>query len=172
MTTPRIAIDPGASGGIAWDDGNDIVAAESMPKGMTEQVDELRTLKCNYPDARVVIEKVGGYMPGNSGPAACTFARHCGNLEAALYCLEFPVEQVAPTVWQSSLGTLPTAPKAPRGSTPEVKAQYRKAQAKAKTERKNAIKEMMQRRYPHLKVTLATADALGILTWAMKEDKP
>ena len=46
-------------------------------------------------------------MPGNSGPAAATFARHCGHLEAILYVLGIPTEQVAPGVWQRSLGELP-----------------------------------------------------------------
>ena len=35
-----------------------------------------------------------------------------------------------------------------------------------KKARKNFIKEEMARRFPHLKVTLGVADALGILTWA------
>jgi hypothetical protein len=38
---------------------------------------------------------------------------------------------------------------------------------KDKKERKNKIKELMARKYPHLKVTLSTSDALGILTWGM-----
>jgi hypothetical protein len=35
---------------------------------------------------------------------------------------------------------------------------------KDKKARKNAIKQMMQTRYPNIKVTLVNADALGILT--------
>ena len=84
-------------------------------------------------------------MPVNSVPAAVKFARHCGHIEAALYALGMPTEQVAPTVWQKHLGALP----------------------KDKRERKRAIKEVMARRYPGLDVTLKTADALGILTWAV-----
>jgi hypothetical protein len=37
-----------------------------------------------------------------------------------------------------------------------------------KTARKNAIKEQVARRFPHLDVTLKTADALGMLVWAMQ----
>ena len=139
-----IAIDPGASGGIAWIDRDGNVQAEKMPDGMTAICDRLRMLFYDVKNNRTVLEKVGTYVPGNSGPAAATFARHCGHLEAALYCLGYSVEQVAPTVWQRPLG-LPAD----------------------KGERKRAIKEAMARRYPHLKVTLATADALAILTWAM-----
>ena len=141
---PIIAIDPGASGGIAWRDADGITRAEPMPTGMTAQADLLRSLVASLPGAVAVLEKVGGYMPGNSGPAACTFARHCGHLEAALYLLGVPSEQVAPGVWMKALGALPSE----------------------KPERKRAIREAMARRYPALAVTLKTADALGILTWA------
>lgn len=145
MTRPIIAIDPGAAGGVAWTESDGTVWAAPMPSGMTAQADLLRSLVASLPGAVAVLEKVGGYMPGNSGPAACTFARHCGHLEAALYLLGVPSEQVAPGVWmKKALGALPSE----------------------KPERKRAIREAMARRYPALAVTLKTADALGILTWA------
>lgn len=140
-----IAIDPGASGGIAWIDESNAVQAAKMPDGMTEIADFLQTMSCGgFKNA--VIENVGGYVPGNSGPSAATFARHVGHLEAICYCLRIAVTKVAPNTWMKSVGTYP----------------------KDKTERKRAIKEDMARRYPHLSITLMTADALGILTWAMK----
>jgi len=40
--------------------------------------------------------------------------------------------------------------------------------AQAKRARKNAIKDAVARRFPHLRVTLSTADALGVLWWAMQ----
>ena len=154
MRKHTIAIDPGAAGGIAWTDSDGMAQAIPMPGGMAAQVDALRSLWFelsrygSIAPAVAVIEKTGTYMPGNSGPSAATFARHCGHLEAALYTLGIPTEQVAPGVWQRHLGSLP----------------------KDKGERKRAIKEHMARRYPHLTVTLATADALGILTWATRKD--
>lgn len=72
---------------------------------------------------------------------ACTFARHCGHLEAALYALGIPFTEVAPGVWMKRLGALP----------------------KDKRERKAMIRELMARRYPHLEVTLRTADALALV---------
>jgi hypothetical protein len=146
MNHPIIALDPGAAGGLAWIDRDGITHAEAMPEGMSAQVDRLRSLAAELPGLTAIMEKTGSYMPGNSGPAAATFARHCGHLEAALYCLGIPVEQVAPGVWMRALGELP----------------------KDKAERKRAIKEAMARRYPHAAVTLKTADALGILTWATR----
>ena len=140
-----IACDPGFSGGFAFTDRDGIVHAVPMPVGMTEQADFLRSLKANNPDIECVIERVGTYMPGNSGPAAATWARHCGKLEATLYCFGIPATQISPQKWMKAIGPFP----------------------KDKKERKNAIKEKMARLYPHLKVTLRTADALGILTFVM-----
>ena len=139
-----IAIDPGASGGIAWRDRDGIVRAERMPEGMTAQVDRLREIAAELPPDYAVMERVGGYMPGNSAPAAVKFARHCGHIEAALYCLGVPCTQVAPQTWQRVCGALPHD----------------------KGERKRAVKEWAARRFPHLAVTLATADALAILAHA------
>ena len=139
-----IAIDPGAGGGLAWRDRDGIVHAEPMPDGMSAQIDRLREHAAYLPGATAYIERVGGYMPGNSGPAACKFARHCGHIEAACYAFGVPVVQVAPQTWMKALGALP----------------------KEKGDRKRAIKEAMARRFPHLSVTLKTADALGILCWS------
>ena len=80
-----IAIDPGASGGIAWmRDEPASVEAVAMPVGMTAQADLLRSLS-SIGFRKAIIERVGGYKPGNSGPAACVFARHCGHVEALCY---------------------------------------------------------------------------------------
>ena len=142
-----IAIDPGASGGIAWmHDEPASVEAVAMPVGMTAQADLLRSLS-SIGFRKAIIERVGGYMPGNSGPAACKFARHCGHIEAACYAYGIAVEYVAPQTWMKAIGTWP----------------------RDKSERKRAIKEAMARRYPYLDVTLKTADALGIMTWAEKK---
>lgn len=139
-----VAIDPGASGGFAWTDESGHVHATPMPETMSDQADFIAQFaESGY---IMVIEKVGAYMPGNSGPASVKFARHCGHLEAIAYCFKIPSTQVAPQVWMKVFGAL----------------------SKDKTERKNAIKEHVARLYPHLKVNLKTADALGILTWAIK----
>jgi hypothetical protein len=147
-----LVIDPGASGGLAWRGDDGIVWAEAMPDGMTAQIDRLRALRVALgPDLLAVVERVGCYMPGNSGPAAATFARHCGHIEAALYCLGVGIyRNPTPQSWQKALGTWP----------------------KDKMERKRAIKEWAARRYPHLSVTLKTADALALLAWGeMQEGK-
>jgi hypothetical protein len=138
-----LALDPGVNGGIAWRDENGITQAEPMPEGMSAQADFIRRVAAANPGIVAVLERTGTYMPGNSGVAAATFARHCGALEAMLYCIGIPAEQVTPQRWQKHFGTLP----------------------KEKPERKRAIKEIMARRYPHLTVTLKVADALALLTF-------
>lgn len=143
-----IAIDPGASGGIAWMDNDGIIHAEYMPDGMSEQVDLIRWLKVQG-HGSAVIENVGGYMPGNSATAAVKFARHCGHIEAACYCFGVAIEYVAPQTWMKGIGTF----------------------SKDKIERKRQIKEAMARRYPHIKVTLKNADALGLFTHIINRSK-
>ena len=139
-----LSIDPGQSVGLAYIDQDGIVQAERMPPTMTDLIDRLMELKATGVKT-AILEKTGTYVPGNSGPGAVKFSRHCGHIEAALYALGFSTTQVAPSVWQKRLGALP----------------------KDKKARKNAIKNMMATRFPHLKVTLSTADALAILATAV-----
>ena len=134
---------------MAWVTEDGVIRAERMPDGMTAIVDRLRELGCELPDCSAVVEKVGQWVPGDHPNAATKFARHCGNVEATLYALGVPFREVAPGVWMRSLGKLPSE----------------------KAARKRAIRELMARRYPHLKVTLKTADALGILTWEMEKER-
>lgn len=140
-----LAIDPGAGGGMAWVEDGGVVGAEAMPEGMTAMVDWLRAHVAARGGVTAVVERVGYWMPGDHPNAATKFARHCGQIEAALYALGIPFDEVAPGVWMRGLGTLP----------------------KEKSARKREIRERMARRYPHLRVTLKTADALGLLTWKL-----
>jgi hypothetical protein len=137
-----IAIDPGASGGFAWLQ-DDVVHVCRMPEGMSAQIDHLRHLAATGATT-AVIEKVGFHRPGNSAVATATFARHVGHLEAAAYSLGISVHQIVPAQWMKSFGALP----------------------RDKRARKHAIREELARRFPHLSVTLSTADALAILEFA------
>ena len=140
-----LAIDPGIGGGFAFTQEG-AAFCHSMPEGMSAQADFIRGLVAYQNDLKAVMERTGTYKKGNSGPASVTFARHCGNLEAILYCFGIPTVQVLPKKWQQHFGTMP----------------------KDKQERKRAIKELMARRYPALSVTLKTADALAIWTYAQE----
>jgi len=144
---PILCIDPGASGGLALLNHESIIAAFPMPEGMTAQIDAIRAMAVANPGLVAVMEKVGFHRPGNSAVASCKFARHVGHLEAALYTCGIPFVEVTPHKWMAAIGTMPADKKA----------------------RKNAIKEEMARRFPHLMVTLGVADALGILCWARNQ---
>ena len=136
-----IAIDPGKSGAIVWVDSEG-AHAQRMPATMAEQGDFLRSLAAAGL-RQVVLERVGGYMPGNSGPASVKFARHVGNLEALLYmCGIAVVENPTPAQWMKRTGC-------PTGL--EKKA------------RKDWLLDYAARRFPDLKVTKTNADALAML---------
>ena len=149
MNKMIIAIDPGVSGGIAFatNDMNPITAdAIKMPDTPKGIYDTLMSLKEGVEDVRCICEKVGTYRPGNSAISACKFAKHTGVLEMALIALQIPSVYVSPNKWmKATFGALP----------------------KEKTPRKNEIKNRMEQQYPHLKVILATSDALGILTYGI-----
>ena len=150
MNIPIMAIDPGASGGIAvLTPGNPVVCIK-MPSTPMDILDTFRALVERNPGLKCIIERVGGGMPGNSAHNFTTLARHMGHLDMALLAVAIPTEMVMPAKWMRGIG---------------IPAKM------DKTARKNAIKAAMQRRYPAAKVTLWNADALGILTWYIGVEK-
>lgn len=142
-----VAIDPGKSGGVAVRDIEGGVHTIKMPETPQEILDMLQSISGGHP-VFVLMEKVGQHRAGNSAHSSVTFSRHVGHLEMALLASALPHSTIVATSWMNSV-----APQRPKGVD---SATVRK--------RKNHIKDLMQRRYPKSKVTLATADALGILT--------
>ena len=143
-----IAIDPGVSGGIAFHvDGDPRAGAVTMPDTPKDIYDFLKDLKGDG-EATCVLENVGGYRPGNSAISAVKFARHVGHLEMALLALDICAVKVAPGKWMR--GFLPAVPK-------------------EKPERKRALKAKAQELFPYIRVTLDTADALGLLWYYGQE---
>ena len=142
----QFAIDPGKSGGIAVRYPGANVQAYKMPA--TEG--DLRDLfvRLYNPDNATVayVEKVGGYIggPGAPGSAMFNFGRNHGFTLGLLSALYIRTELITPQQWQKrlSLGTS-------KGMKP--------------TEWKNKLNAEAQRRFPDIKVTLYTADALLIL---------
>ena len=156
-----IGVDPGSvNGGIAYEFRGEVFA-KKMPETKENIYAEFAAISLmadGYENIVCYLEKVGGYMPGNSGPAAVKFSRHCGNLEMMLIALKIKYIEVSPQKWMNYfVGKL----KYPDGITP-----YKK-----KTLRKNIIKSRAQVLYPHLKVTLALSDALGILNYGINDNK-
>lgn len=145
-----IAIDPGASGGIAWTTTEGEVKCMPMPDGEAEIVEALADVVYHRGHSFTWVEDVGFHVAGNNASASCKFAMSVGVIRGALLALQAPYDLVKPTRWMRGIG-------APTGD---------------KADRKRAIRDMMARRYPACKVTLKTADALGILTWAMERVTP
>jgi hypothetical protein len=142
-----VAIDPGASGGIAWRrDGGEVQCA-SMQKTEGDVLQFLRGF--NHDDYTFYLEEVGGYVgKAQPGSAMFTFGRNTGFLIGAIMALGFRLEMVRPQVWQKRLGI----------GTSRTCA--------SKSEWKNKLKSVAQRKFPNASVTLATADALLILDYA------
>lgn len=139
-----IGIDPGTGGGIAYFHPDGTIGAEKMPDTEGDVVARLRLLRGHDATPPTVwIEKVqpGGLAAGKAGrmgsKSAFTFGRGVGVLHAACIALGFSIRQVRPQEWQSAMGCLTHGDK-----------RISKAEA--------------QRRWPHMKVTHAIADALLI----------
>lgn len=145
-----IAIDPGASGGIADMDYQGRVVVHAMPETEGDLIGLLCDIKCchnsNAQELVAVLEEVGGFAggPGQPGSAMFKFGRSYGFVLGALQMAGWRIHLVRPQKWLKALGM---------GTRGEL----------SKTEWKNKLKAEAQRRFPHLKVTLKTADALLLL---------
>ena len=153
-----LAIDPGQSGGLAWCGiGNGCVCISPTPETETDYADLLRGLrddaKAEGVELIAYVEKVGGFAGKKQpGSAMFKFGFGCGVIEGALRALCIATIYVRPQEWQKafSIGTA--------------------ASCESKTVWKNKLKAEAQRRYPQLKVTLAVADALLILSYARERN--
>jgi hypothetical protein len=144
-----VAVDPGASGGVAWMDRHGIINAVKMPATDGDMTDLLRSINAET-RSTLWIEEIPKYTGANI-PSSSMFvlARNYGFIEGAAQGMGMPVRRVKPADWQKPLG-LGTA-----------------RSCRSKTEWKNKLKAEAQRRNPALGVTLATADALLILEHAI-----
>lgn len=141
-----IAIDPGASGGIAWMTGN-VVRCANMPT-MTELQTLIGDLKPSGPII-VIAEKVIIMPKDGENFKFIRMQKLTNSLESikttAMLCGCDYVD-VVPRSWQKTLNLVN-----PNEETP--------------AERKRRLHKFAQQQYPQLKVTLKTCDALNILTF-------
>jgi hypothetical protein len=139
-----VAIDPGKSGGIACFDSMEGLTTSPMPDDMAELLFDLKEI-C---PTKVFLEKVTGYI-GVSQPGSrmFEFGKNYGYLLGGLHALQIPVILVPPQKWQKPLGL---------GTSGGDKTAWKKK-----------LKAEASRRFPQLKVTLKTADALLLLDYAM-----
>ncbi len=179
MKSVLLAIDPGASGGIAILGGGSVGAeAYAMPATPKDVCDLITVAKVsaemNELPIKCYMEEVGGFAGvGQPGSAMFNFGRGFGNLEGFLIAHGIVFELVRPQRWQKGVGlNFPPVHKGaydPTMSHSEKVAEKKRVtnlNSARKRDNKNRMKEMAQRLYPEIKVTLATADALLILHYA------
>ena len=141
-----LAIDPGASGGIAHF-ANGRVVVEPMPA--TDG--DIRDVLINWLSQSdvVYIEKVGGYIGGKGAPGSAmfNFGRNVGFLHGLIASMNLRCIEVTPQRWQKTLGV----------GTSKTHGTRWKAH----------LKGLAQQRQPGIFITLKTADAVLLLEHAM-----
>lgn len=151
-----LAIDPGAHGALAirWQDHS----VTTHP--FTSESDLLDTLKDIYSyveneqqTVTAYIEQVGGYIgKAQPGSAMFNFGRNFGFILGTCQALGFKIHLVTPAKWQKQYPT-------------------RTTKTQNATQHKRELKDHAARLYPSLKPTLATADALLILDYAIHQQQ-
>lgn len=155
MKRTLMAVDPGASGGIAvvYPNGKADAWAMGDDVELCENVREFRKWANQEGTGCVAyMELVGGYIggPGAPGSAMFNFGDGYGYLRGLFAMAAIELHLVRPQTWQAGI--------------PGVKG------IKEKAVRKRALKEHAARLFPHLTVTLKTADALCIAAYAMQQE--
>lgn len=159
--TPILAIDPGKNGGFAFQN-NEGITVKPMPETEGDVIDYIRSITAFNPTVVCWIEKVGGFVGegkkdgeggGQPGSAMFKFGRGVGILVGALMAMGVPIKaEVPPQTWQKFHGV------GHKGD-------------RTKTEWKNHLKSKAQQLYPMLDITLKTADALLILSYAVNQER-
>ena len=149
MTKLIIGIDPGLNGGIAmFDDGEFFAMPFTTMSDVGFALDSLRD-KRKLSEIKAYIEEPPAYFPGAGGGLAsqAKLHRNLGQYEGMLMGLGIAFETVRPQKWQTGL--------------PGV------AKLKGK-DRKKALHNLAIQRYPQLKPTLKTCDAILIAEYGQR----
>ena len=140
-----IGVDPGKQGGLAW--FQETMEAMKMPATETDLSDLLKHLKWAR-GSHAYLEKVHA-MPGQGVTSMFTFGQGYGFLRGCLIAHGIPFDDVTPQRWQKSFS-------------------LKRKKDEPPTAWKNRIKAKAQQLFPHLKVTLMTADALLICEYGRR----
>lgn len=140
-----VSIDPGVSGGIAYEDG-DTVHGIPMPATLGDIAELIRILAEDRPTFWIEeLPKFGGKMSASS---MGVMFRNYGRLEGLIMAARCRIEYITPKRWQKVLGLGEKAAHGDRW--------------------KAHLKGRAQALFPRLDVTLKTADALLILEAARR----
>jgi hypothetical protein len=135
----RVAIDPGVSGGIVYEDDGKLFAI-AMPSTLGDLVKELRVISSDLPD--VYIEELPKWQGKMSASSMGVMFQNYGQLLGVLKTLDCRIVMIKPPVWQKALGL------------GDKKAHGKKW--------KTHLKARAQEFYPTHEITLKTADAFLI----------
>jgi len=141
-----IAVDPGKGGGIAILD-HEGIHLHNMPESLVDIYVMLR----EYGAAKVILEEVPKYT-GQNRNEATTFvlAQNLGRIEGIVTAIGYPLVRVHPKAWQKTFSI---------------------SRDKAKSDAwKRRLKALACELFPHLDVTLKTADALLLLEHARRNN--
>lgn len=145
------AIDIGASGAIALTDGKqirEIIKNDSTDSDMT---DFLERVKQEYDIMYMILENVHS-MPKQGVSSSFKFGESKGFLRGLVVAHKIRFREVTPQTWMKSFG-------------------IKSGDSASKTEHKNKLKDLAQRTYPNIKITLATADAILLAHYCYLQHK-
>lgn len=151
-----IAVDPGASGGIAIRRHGGGIEVHPMPETEADVVeligDTLREASLEGDMSVAYVEQVGGFVKGSPAPGSAmfNFGRNVGVIHGVLLAKKVPTIEVRPQAWQKALSV---------GQSATYGSNW-----------KAHLKGLAQQRFPQLKVTLKTADALLLLEYARQRE--
>lgn len=169
-----IAIDPGASGAIAWSNRAG-TCVEPMPDTRRGCIDVIRgIIRAEAPigtDGEMVayVEKITGFIPDGGASMMFQFGAAVERVGCILETLGIRIIEITPQAWQKALGLgTKGLERAEPGMPPEEKKLLKARNAILKRDWKNKLKAEAERRFPSERVTLKTADALLILDVAIQ----
>jgi hypothetical protein len=146
-----LGVDPGESGGIVLLTDDYVFSVSLSGKDNYDIRNQIESIKQLHPGMiYCCIERVSGFIGGEDGQgnkrnvasAHTTFilGESYGALDMALVCSRITRIHVLPKVWQKAMGC-------------------DKRDGESKSQHKNRIKKMVQKKHPEEKITLQTADA-------------
>lgn len=178
-----ISVDPG--GAFAWSNRLGVFAI-TMPDTRRDMIDLVKRIKSEHEgsvEPVAYMEKVVPYIPDAGGSMMFQYGRNVERPGCILETLDVRTIEISPQAWQKELNLGKSeriqGPRMPLKLTRGQKMAWRVKHkgeletvraynAKAKREWKSKLKSEAQRRFPQMRVTLFTCDALLILEVAIK----
>lgn len=154
MSATICAIDPGKNGGIAWCREGEKAVCVPMPATEGDLIVRIAAIDREACDGTVFyLEDLVRFMGKTPMSHMAVYASNWGLIKGAIMYSGSVLHIVKPQAWIKALA-LGTANRGEK-----------------KTVWKNKLKARAQQLYPHLEITLKTADALLLLEYAIKEQR-